>query len=96
LPRRVTGKFGCCEAVRIFRIGPVTLAKQNCGITFEYKKKSILSDNSHHSSFEPFPVETDRPALTVIPVCHELESTRFRFVNKNLVVLVDAVKALGV
>jgi hypothetical protein len=83
LPRRVTGKFGWCDAVRIFRIVPVTLAKQNCGITFECKEKSILSDNSHHSSFEPFPVKTDSPPLAVLPVCNELESMRFGLICKK-------------
>jgi hypothetical protein len=83
LPRRVTGKFVWCDAVRIFRIVSVILAKQNCDIIFECKGKSILSDNSHHSSFEPFPVKTDSQALTVIPVCHELETTRFRLICKK-------------
>ena len=42
LPRHVTGKFGCCDAARIVRIVPVTLAKQNCDITFEYTEKKYF------------------------------------------------------
>jgi len=42
LARRVTGKCGLCDAVRIVRIVPVTLAKQNCDITFEYMEKKVF------------------------------------------------------
>jgi hypothetical protein len=42
LPRRVTGKFGWCDAVRIVRNVPVTLVKQNCDISFEYTEKKYF------------------------------------------------------
>ena len=42
LLRCITGKFGWCDAVRIVIIVPVTLAKQNCDITFEYTGKKVI------------------------------------------------------